>query len=57
MDYSISTWDHDEDGALAGAQANTLDCELGGSTTWIGSLYLAALAASEKMEDTSGRFE
>jgi uncharacterized protein (DUF608 family) len=49
MDYIIATWDPDEDGVLAGAQWNTLDGALGGSTTWLGSLYLAALAAAERM--------
>lgn len=49
MEYAIKTWDPDEDGALSGAQWNTLDGDLGGSTTWIGSLYLSALAACEKM--------
>ncbi len=49
MDYLISTWDVDEDGVLAGEQYNTLDSALGGSSSWLGSLYLAALAATEKM--------
>lgn len=49
MDYTIATWDKDEDGVLAGPQWNTLDGNLGGSTSWLGTLYLAALAASEKM--------
>ncbi|MHC4571607.1 MAG: GH116 family glycosyl hydrolase [Planctomycetota bacterium] len=54
MDYIIARWDEDEDGILAGPQHNTLDGELGGSTTWLGSLYLAALAASEKMAELQG---
>gem|GEM_PF-30282 len=49
MDYTITTWDKDEDGVLAGPQWNTLDGALGGSTSWLGSLYLAALSAAEKM--------
>ncbi len=49
MDFTITTWDKDEDGVLAGPQWNTLDCNTGGSTSWLGTLYLAALAASEKM--------
>jgi len=49
MEFAIARWDKDEDGTLSGPQHNTLDAELGGSTTWIGSLYLAALAAAEKM--------
>lgn len=54
MDATIAQWDSDEDGVLAGAQWNTLDGALGGSTSWIGSLYLAALAASEKMAVLQG---
>ncbi|MCX7670356.1 MAG: glycoside hydrolase family 116 protein, partial [Anaerolineae bacterium] len=34
---------------LAGPQWNTLDGALGGSTSWLGTMYLAALAAAEKM--------
>jgi uncharacterized protein (DUF608 family) len=49
MDFTITTWDKDEDGVLAGPQWNTLDCNTGGSTSWLGTLYLGALAASEKM--------
>ncbi len=49
MDFVIATWDKDGDGVLAGAQWNTLDGNLGGSTSWLGTLYLAALAAAEKM--------
>jgi non-lysosomal glucosylceramidase len=51
MDYTIVTWDKDEDGDLfgSGPKPNTLDSNLGGSSAWLGSLYLAALAATEKM--------
>ena len=49
MDFVIATWDKDEDGVLAGAQWNTLDGALAGSSSWLGTLYLAALAAAEKM--------
>ncbi|OHB57433.1 MAG: hypothetical protein A2Y07_04410 [Planctomycetes bacterium GWF2_50_10] len=48
-DYLITRYDPDEDGILAGAQWNTLDGNLSGSTSWMGTLYLAALEASEKM--------
>ena len=51
---AIKTWDSDEDGVLAGPQENTLDGKLGGSSSWIGSLYLAALDASEKMAKLEG---
>jgi len=49
MDFVVVTWDKDEDGVLAGAQWNTLDGALGGSSSWLGTMYLAALAAAEKM--------
>lgn len=54
MEHAIRTWDPDEDGVLAGYQWNTLDCAVGGSTSWLGSLYLAALAASERMAALQG---
>jgi len=54
MEHSIATWDADENGVLAGAQWNTLDGALGGSTSWIGTLYLAALEASARMADLQG---
>ncbi|MFQ6132504.1 MAG: GH116 family glycosyl-hydrolase [Armatimonadota bacterium] len=57
MDYLIARWDQDEDGILAGAQWNTLDGEVGGSTSWLGSLYLAALAAAEKAAELEGDTE
>ncbi len=49
MEHAILRWDPDEDGALSGRQGNTLDGNLGGSTSWLGTMYLAALQASEKM--------
>ncbi len=54
MEHSIAAWDEDEDGVLAGAQWNTLDGALGGSTSWIGSLYLTALEASARMAELHG---
>ena len=54
MEHAIATWDPNEDGVLAGAQHNTLDGSLGGSTTWIGTLYLAALEASARMAELQG---
>ncbi|HIE52192.1 MAG TPA: glucosylceramidase, partial [Armatimonadetes bacterium] len=54
LEFAITTWDSDEDGVLAGAQHNTLDGELGGSTSWMGTLYLAALAAAERMAELEG---
>ncbi len=49
MQFLIANWDKDQDGVPGGPQWNTLDGALGGSSSWLGSLYLAALAAAEKM--------
>lgn len=49
MQYAVDKWDKDEDGVLAGAQWNTLDCNVSGNTSWLGTMYLASLSASEKM--------
>jgi len=57
MEHTIATWDPNEDGVLAGAQHNTLDGSLGGSTTWIGTLYLAALEATARMAELQGESE
>ncbi len=54
MEHAIATWDPNHDGVLAGAQHNTLDGSLGGSTSWIGTLYLAALEAAARMADLEG---
>ncbi len=48
MDFLIAGWDKDEDGMLAGPQ-HGMDSSHGGTSSWMGSMYLAALAASEKM--------
>jgi len=55
MEFIIATWDRDEDGVMAGVQWNTLDCAIDGSSSWLGSLYLAALGAAEKMADLRGQ--
>ena len=57
MQNAISTWDADHDGVMIGRQWNTLDDALTGSSSWIGSLYLTALAACEKMADIQGETE
>ncbi|MCS7254735.1 MAG: GH116 family glycosyl-hydrolase [Armatimonadota bacterium] len=54
MDFVISHWDKDEDGMLSGEQHNTLDGEVTGTTSWLGSLYLAALLACERMAKLVG---
>lgn len=54
LDFAISTFDDDRDGLLQGTYHNTLDCNSSGTSPWIGSLYMAALKAGEKMADVVG---
>lgn len=51
MEYTIAAWDPDENGALSGVQHNTLDINVSGSTSWLGSMYVAALRASAGMAE------
>jgi non-lysosomal glucosylceramidase len=48
MNYLIAGWDKDEDGMLAGPQ-HGMDSLHGGTTSWMGSMYLSALAAAKQM--------
>ena len=57
MDYAISVYDSNHDGMLSGSYHNTLDCNVSGTSPWIGTLYLAALNASEKMASIMGEPE
>lgn len=54
MDYTISTFDPDKDGMMSGTHHNTLDCNISGTSPWIGSMYMAALKACEKMAEIMG---
>ncbi len=54
MDWSIKTWDPDEDGFMSGPQWNTLDSALDGCSSWLGSMYLAALKACVQMATICG---
>ena len=60
MEFLVANWDKDQDGVPGGPQWNTLDGALGGSSSWLGTMYLAALAAAEKMallQDDQGTAE
>ena len=57
MDYTIKKWDKDRNGILSGAQHTTLDCSVSGNTSWLGSMYAAALKASAKMAQIIGKDE
>jgi uncharacterized protein (DUF608 family) len=49
VNWLIEAIDKDRDGIPAGQQWNTYDTAVSGANTFIGSQYLAALAAGEKM--------
>lgn len=49
MEWLINEIDPDEDGVNSGIQLNTYDCGTSGAQTYLGSQYLAALGAAEKM--------
>jgi len=55
MDYTIATYDINEDGMFSGGlYDNSMDCITSGTNPWIGSMYLAALKACAKMADIEG---
>jgi uncharacterized protein (DUF608 family) len=56
MEYLIEQ-DTDDDGILEGRQHNTLDVDLYGPSSWLTSLYLAALKASAAMAAEMGDAE
>src|SRR5205807_3167307 len=47
-------WDEDMDGVMEGKQHNTYDIEFYGPNTMMGTLYLGALAAAERMARAVG---
>jgi uncharacterized protein (DUF608 family) len=49
LEFAWKHWDADHDGVMEGEQHNTYDIEFYGPNTMMGTLYLAALLASEKM--------
>lgn len=49
LQYIMATHDPDGTGVIRGEQPNTYDTHLYGSNTFIGTLYLAALLAAERM--------
>jgi len=57
LDYTQKEWDLDNDGLLEARQHNTYDIEFFGVNPLTGVMYLAALAAMEKMADEMGEPE
>ncbi|MCX8052356.1 MAG: non-lysosomal glucosylceramidase [Armatimonadetes bacterium] len=49
MEYVWTEWDKDRDGVMEGVQHNTYDIEFVGANTMMGTLYLGALKAMEKI--------
>ncbi|GLQ56404.1 GH116 family glycosyl-hydrolase [Devosia nitrariae] len=47
-------WDPDQTGILSGRQHQTLDMELFGPNSWLGSMYVAALLAASDMAKALG---
>ncbi|CAA6692123.1 MULTISPECIES: GH116 family glycosyl hydrolase [unclassified Lentimonas] len=54
MDWSIGYWNPSRDGFMETTQHNTLDGDFQGCSSWIGSMYLAALEAAARMADIMG---
>lgn len=54
MDWSIDYWNPSRDGFMETTQHNTLDGDFSGCSSWIGSMYLAALEAAARMADIVG---
>ncbi len=54
LEYAWVQWDADRDGVMEGEQHNTYDIEFYGPNTMMGTLYLGALAAGERMARAVG---
>lgn len=54
LEYAWKAWDEDQDGVMEGIQHNTYDIEFYGPNTMMGSLYLGALLAAQKMAEAIG---
>ncbi len=54
LEYAWKSWDADKDGVMEGEQHNTYDIEFYGPNTMMGTLYLGALVAGERMARAVG---
>lgn len=54
LEFAWKYWDADRDGVMEGMQHNTYDIEFYGPNTLMGSLYLGALVAAERMARICG---
>lgn len=57
MEYVLNAWDPNKDGVIVTEQWNTYDAMMYGPNTFMGTLYLAALRASEEMARVEGDTE
>lgn len=57
LEYAWVHWDADRDGVMEGEQHNTYDIEFYGPNTMMGTLYLGALVAGERMARAVGDAE
>ena len=57
LEYAWVVWDADRDGVMEGEQHNTYDIEFYGPNTMMGTFYLGALKAGEKMAVAVGEKE
>jgi non-lysosomal glucosylceramidase len=57
LEYAWVQWDADRDGLMEGEQHNTYDIEFYGPNTMMGTLYLGALLAGERMARAVGDVE
>jgi uncharacterized protein (DUF608 family) len=54
MDFVIDRHDPDRNGIVTGEQLTTLDSTSAGANPWLGTMYLAAVRASQRMAGTLG---
>jgi uncharacterized protein (DUF608 family) len=57
LEYAWKVWDIDRDGVMEGTQHNTYDIDFFGANTMMGTLYLGALLAAERMARAVGDAE
>jgi non-lysosomal glucosylceramidase len=54
LEYAWERWDRDRDGVMEGVQHNTYDIEFLGPNTMMGTIYLTALKAAERIARALG---
>ena len=54
MDFVINRHDPDRDGIVTGEQLTTLDSMSSGANPWLGTMYMAAVRAAQRMAEAVG---